>query len=509
MHLNPDKPSKHPALGHSAAYLPNLVWIAVAFLAAVPLAIKLFAYPSYIGSDDAYIHLQVARNIYTNHVWGIDPAVRCNLSTSPLFTLLLVASHLIFQSHDIFAMQVASCLATVVGLLAIFLRVLKTTSRLTAAFLGMASASFAANLWRWNGTLMEATYAFAAVALILLCFSSYRFTPRKAAATGTLLGLSTLLRPELFSFALLAILLTLLLAPRGHKLVPAIAMLAGCLIPVGSWLLFSRLYFSSFLPTTFYAKTSPSLILWNPLILTAYAQLIALSLLWPVLFFATCLFALRGRPLRSFPIHLALPLGGILLLAAFYYLRALGLESPGRYLLPAFPMFCVAAAEIFAIAVSQKPSLPWAKFVLATLALHCITCVYINSRFIAPVLSSFQNEYAAAMHRAADYLASHTGPGDPILVELDVGALCYWGNGRFTILDGGGLASPELAQKSVTEQIALVKPKFLVQSQGLQPFEWQSQYPNLHPLWNLGYRGLGLSSPKALYINIYAVATNP
>ena len=505
MHLDPDKPSEHPAIGYTAACLPGLGWIAVALLAAIPLAVKLFAYPSYIGSDDAYIHLQVARNIYTSHVWGIDPAIRCNLSTSPLFTLLLVASHLIFQSHYIFAMQVASCLATVAGLLAIFLRILKTTNRPTAAFLGMASAAFASNLWRWNGTLMEATYAFAAVALILLCFSSYRFTPPKAAATGILLGLSTLLRPELFSFALLAILLTLLLAPRGQKLVPVIAMLAGCLTPVVAWLIFSRLYFSAYLPTTFYAKTSGSLILWNPAILTEYAQLIALSLVWPVLFFAACLFTLRRRSFRNFPAHLALPLGGLLLLAAFYYLRTPALESPGRYLLPAFPLFCVAAAEIFAIAVSQKPRLPWAKFVLATLALHCITCIYINSRFIAPVLASFQNEYAAAMHRAADYLASHVAPGDPILVELDVGALSYWGNGRFTILDGGGLASPELAQKSVTEQIALVKPKFLVQSQGLQPFEWQSQYPNLHPLWNLGYRGLGVSSPKALYVNIYVV----
>jgi hypothetical protein len=105
---------------------------------AVPLLVKLFCSPHYFGSDDSYIHLQVARNLISSRLWGINPGVRCNLSTAPLFTLLLASTLYIFHSFTTVAMQVAACIATTAGLVAIFLRIESTTKgNYIASFFGL------------------------------------------------------------------------------------------------------------------------------------------------------------------------------------------------------------------------------------------------------------------------------------------------------------------------------------------------------------------------------------
>jgi hypothetical protein len=139
------------------------------------------------------------------------------------------------------------------------------------------------------------------------------------------------------------------------------------------------------------------------------------------------------------------------------------------------------------------------------LAMHFFTCLFLNARFIAPALAAFHNEYFATMQSAAEYLSAHVRRGDPVLVEIDIGVLSYCADGRFVIADGGGLASPELAHKTVDEHIALVRPVFLVESQGERADDWQGKYGGLEPRWRLGYKGHGVSTPEKLYANIYAI----
>src|SRR5277367_1283203 len=88
-------------------------------LALVPTAVKLLCYPHNIGADDAYIHLQVARNVVSGHGWGLNPDTPVNLSSSPAFTLLLVAVSSV-TTHAIGVVQMLSCMAGGFGLLLIF-----------------------------------------------------------------------------------------------------------------------------------------------------------------------------------------------------------------------------------------------------------------------------------------------------------------------------------------------------------------------------------------------------
>jgi hypothetical protein len=49
-----------------SAYESRWAYTAALLIALTPSLIKLFCYLSYIGSDDTYIHLQVARNVFAH-----------------------------------------------------------------------------------------------------------------------------------------------------------------------------------------------------------------------------------------------------------------------------------------------------------------------------------------------------------------------------------------------------------------------------------------------------------
>jgi hypothetical protein len=121
-------------------------WLAIA-LAFVPALVKLMCYPHNIGSDDAYIHLRIATNFLQGSGWGINPHQPVNLSTSPGFTLILIAAEKL-SAHPIGITQILSGGAVVSGLLLIFLVALSETESIRAAFLAEIAAAFSVNLWR-------------------------------------------------------------------------------------------------------------------------------------------------------------------------------------------------------------------------------------------------------------------------------------------------------------------------------------------------------------------------
>jgi hypothetical protein len=491
-------PAPSLTLARTKSLLPLL-------LIAAPAIVKLLYYPTYIGSDDSYIHLQVAHNVLLHHTWGIAPYVRCNLSTSPLFTILLIVLEFFFHTHAVVVAQILSALACSLGIFALYRRTILITGSTAAACLAAGTSALACNLWRWNGTLMESTFAFAAIAVTLLLFASPRLSTSRASAAGLLLGLSVLLRPELLCLAALCILYAAVFTPSSRTAVILPVLVAGLITPIAAWLLFSWSYFHQLLPTSYYAKTISGILLWNPDILHNYAELAAFSLFWPVLLLLLILISLKAVPLRQTPRHLILPIASFLLISTFYYLRTPGLESPGRYLFPLFALFSAALGDLFGLAMQTHPQRRWSLFCAIILALHGITSIVMNQRFIAPALQAFQTQYFVSMRDASEYLAQHMQPTDRALVEIDIGVIAYTANGRFLIADGGGLASPELDYQSVSEQIAHAKPLYVVQSQGTQPGQWKDIYPGLHPVWNSRYRGHGISNTGFLYVNIYQV----
>ncbi len=68
----------------------RLAWI-VSLTCFVPHLLKWVYYASYPGFDDAFIHLRVADNVASGRGWGINAFEPINVSSSPLFTMLLAA----------------------------------------------------------------------------------------------------------------------------------------------------------------------------------------------------------------------------------------------------------------------------------------------------------------------------------------------------------------------------------------------------------------------------------
>jgi hypothetical protein len=187
------------------------------------------------------------------------------------------------------------------------------------------------------------------------------------------------------------------------------------------WIVFSRWNFNSWLPTTFYAKSVPHLMLWNPHLLKQMLELTGESFFWPALTIVWLISVLVRRRVRppSWQPYL-LPVGLLLSVVGFYYLKTPGLESPGRYLLPFLP----CAASIFGLILRDSASYIGDKRLLAiasaVVALQCATSLAINQIYLAPTLQRFESEYADTVRSAANYLGGRIrSPQETVLAEVD------------------------------------------------------------------------------------------
>jgi hypothetical protein len=493
-----------PFSPHEHAESLSVVAILLALIASL---IKLLYYPHNIGSDDAYIHLQIARNVVSGHGWGLNADSPVNLSSSPAFTTLVILVSAL-TAHVIPVMQVLSCMASSSGLFLIYWTVRSETGSERIGLISEASAALSCDLWRWNGTVMETSLAFFIVALLLFLFRKRRLTLRHIFSFGMVAGIAILVRPELLLAAAFCAVVAASRCGSGRRLVSALVLLAGSAVVVAPWIVFARLNLNSYLPTTFYAKSVPHAILWNPLIMKQMSELAGESFLWPALLISGLVIRLVIRRSQvSWQLYL-LPAGLLLSVTSFYYLKTPGLESPGRYLLPFLPCTAVLLGLVVydsILGVGCRRSVAIAA--MAT-ALQCATSLVINQVYLAPTLQRFEREYGDTMRYAADFIASRTqSPEETVLAEVDVGVLAYAANGRFRIYDGGALASRELIRLTPAEQVQLVQPTYLIESQGSEAAEWDGKDGGcLRSIWYRRYRQHSISqSIPYLFANVYLV----
>jgi hypothetical protein len=484
---------------------------AVAILLGLfPSLIKLLYYPHNIGSDDAYIHLQVARNVVSGHGWGLNLNAPENLSSSPAFTSLLILISLL-TSHVISAMQVLSSIASFVGLLLIYLTVRLETNSEFIALISEASAALSCNLWRWNGTVMEATIAFFIVSLLMFQLSQRRLDSQYHFILGVISGLATLLRPELLLAAFFCVLVIAVRVRSGRKVVSVGIFIAGVAVTLAPWIAFARANFNAYLPTTFYAKSIPHLIVWNQAILKQMLELTGESFLWPTLLISGLFIRLLRSRLEIFWQAYLLPAGLLLSVTSFYYLKTPGLESPGRYMLPFLPCAAVLLGLISSDSAFSWNHILYIRMAMIVVVLQLATSLVINQVYLAPILASFESEYGESMRSAADFIAHRVhSPNESVLVEVDVGLLAYRANGRFRIYDGGGLASPELIHLAPADQVQAVQPDYVIESQGDEAAEWNGKDGGrLRSIWHRRYRQHSISqSIPYLFANIYSSSLN-
>jgi 4-amino-4-deoxy-L-arabinose transferase-like glycosyltransferase len=481
-------------------------WLVIA-LAFVPALVKLMCYPHNIGSDDAYIHLRIATNFLQGFDWGINPHQPVNLSTAPAFTLILIAAEKL-SAHPIGLTQILSGVAVVAGLLLIFLTVLSETESIRAAFLAEIAAAFSVNLWRWNGALMEATFAFAAVAATLYLFrkDARNSLPRLLLA-GVVLGVGVLLRPEMGMLVVLALFVQWMRSEASAQLKNAALVVLGIAAVVTPWYLFALQRFGTVVPTTFAAKAAVVKLI-NGVILREFAASIVESILFPTLLIMLLMIIVRRSTShserRANGLTYVIPVGWVVGLVGFYYLKTSNLASTGRYVLPLLPCQVMILALLWARMEDRLAN--WEMRMTAVfVGLHVIFAIALNSKVVMPVLQRFGGEYKATMQATAEKLATLTeGKSNRrVLVETDIGALSCAGNGRFEIEDGGALATPSLRGLRVTDQIRQSDPAYVVESLSVTPAGIGSKYPELlSELWERRFRQHGVSLAIPYYYTI-------
>jgi hypothetical protein len=240
------------------------------------------------------------------------------------------------------------------------------------------------------------------------------------------------------------------------------------------WGTFAFLYFGNPVPTTYYAKTTSHVSIVNTVVGRQIAMVFASGALGSLLAISIGLFHHRNWPvhkkfMRLLANHAVLSAVPLLLLS-FYYLKTTYLQSPARYLLPSMATLPLIAALVTQRCKSNEKS-GWVQAVFIAAALVQVsTSMYLTLARTAPVLRRFNSTYGRAMHNTADRLAKLVDyPDDRVLVVIDIGALSFYGDGRFTVVDAGALASPQMLGLKLDEMIARSEAGLVVESLGRTP----------------------------------------
>jgi len=475
----------------------------------LPAAVKLVCYPDYPGSDDAFIHLAVVENLRRGAGWGINAGEPVLVSTSPLFTVVFTAiRRLSPRVLEVgMALSLAAACLYVLGVYVLALRIAASAGpALVCAFLAAANV----HLWRWNGTFMEVLFATATVPwLVTLFLKRAEQAPEGHEWDYLGLGLgvaaAVLLRPELGLLVPVFFLHCLWhrhpLAGRGCVLfllgvalllVPALAVLAAG--------------FGTIVPTTFAAKTVPGLRWVNPQV-WSQILLTLLSGSGGALALAAGLWLLepdaQGRRaalhrLRKWSVVWLFPLAGF----AFYALKTAVLQSAARYLLPFVGLLPVLPAVLWPDHPRPRPAaLRW----LATAC--CVgqiaVSLLVNQRFVRPALQRMRAEYLPTMAAAVAELSRQARPGDSVLVFMDLGVVSALRPPTLRIVDGGGLASPELRGLTLSAMLRRTRPRWVLESMGTDAGAVEQALREtgrpFRTVWTRPYRSPGVESVYATY----------
>lgn len=500
----------------AAADTSRRIWSRVLVVGVVlsPIVIKLALFPAYPGSDDAFIHLRIASLVASGSGWGINPGQWTNMSTSPLFTLA-VAFITWLGLPSIGASQVLTACAASTGLAFIYLSARRLSPSYPAALFVTALAAINTQLWRWTGAVMEATVAYAAVAMLLyldLRWSAKTRSRLQWMAIGGLAGLCVLIRFEMALLLVLLLGMRIVRAPNRAR--SSLGFVAGAAIPLVPYLIFSAWRFGGLIPTTFSAKANHWHVVNTPLlrqITTTYLSAQPATLVVAALGVYLVLRLhrpARGQALERVAVALPLLVGWL----AFYYLRAPRLQSAGRYLLPTTVCVAFIAAATIDLVRSRLASVRLGQRVQpgilggSVVALQLLALAVFTGANIVPVLRDYNDNYRASMTAAAKRIGHKCATGEHVLIEVDIGTIAYSPHGRCVLVDGGALANPELQGLSVAQQIKASRASLVVETLGTSRGSLREQVPPLRLLYSRTFKSHGVEDPNSRFtVNVFSV----
>ncbi len=481
------------------------------------VAVGLAAYYSTVTSrvtapglplDDAWIHLQFARNLGTGHGFSYNPGVPSSGSTAPLWTVLLSVPAFLRFDLPTSAKVLGVTLTIAAALVARQIVLLLTGSRFGATTAGLAVVSSARFTWASLSGMEVPLYCTLAMLSLFTYLRELRsgrmaWWPWFAALAGTA-------RPEVFIF--LPVLL--LHWVWSHRLTAgwraAIRPCAAAGAVVLAWVAFNYYTGGRPLPGTFYAKSSGVGLLsaiaqgqWHDAARFAFSQpLDNLNLLlkWtdeqsPFLMLGLLVGALvlggalpmAGADLRGGGILVALFLLAPLIKGAFVPTPAL-LTQNGRYIGHALILyFAIASIGLAYLWTTTRKHWAVAIFVTVTLARLLSQDAKFAPRYGAEVKNINDLQLVTA-----DWVRAHTTP-DAVIATNDIGAIAFFG--QRTLIDTEGLISPDSIlhrrNRTMAEYLEQKKPDLLIIFPGWYP-EFNGRSDLLHEVGHV------TSAPKVV-----------
>lgn len=384
--------------------------------------------------DDAWIHLQFARNLRTGQGFSYNPGDPTPGSTAPLWTLLLAGAA--FVTDDL--LPAALFLSAAMLLLTVWLTYAVAYTSLSSRWAAALAAALVPltgrMLWAgWSG--MEITLF--ATLLLAGLWAYLRVGLRWWVAA--LFGVATQLRPEAYAlFGLLGLLWAAetararaasrrqLIASARHGVVALLAFL----LPALPYTLFALSTTGKPLPNTFYAKTSSDVLFsvrtltetliyhWRDNPAAGLLLLLGLPLMWR-----------RARPvaiwLSIMPFAIALTID-----ATFHH---------GRYTMPLIPLQLIAG--VGGLYWISRRVARWEKMAALVGAIGLLVAgAWGVPRWIEMVAVNTR-EIQAIDVALGHWLAENTPPEALIAVD-DIGAIAYL-SGR-EVYDLNGLVTPDV-----------------------------------------------------------------
>ena len=456
--------------------------------------------------DDAWIHLQLARNVSVGAGFGLNPHEPVSLSTAPLWTLLVALLHLL-------PWDVVAAVKTA-GALLLFANALMTwwlaqrigLDRGWALLAGLVVGLTPRFLWASQSGMEILLYALLATGGLVLHLRAFAAAPSWGATA--LWSLATLARPEC------AIFLPLAFADRWRATGQWRRVASDFwrhvllfLLPLLPWAYFNYNYGSGVLPNTYYAKVGAFGLL-GALSAGAWMQAGAALVLYPL---EQMQELARFAVENNIVLAVAAPLGllavakrgreesWLILLVVIGFPVLRGILAPfkgatfqqGRYAAYLVPLLTViglgglrCAWQVLREGLSYGVARRWRRGLVGlvwVLVLGNLMMMHVRqgSDYAAHVADI--DRMHVAMGR---WLAANTTT-DAVVATHDIGAIAYFSGRR--IVDIVGLATPEVlaylapgvaADLGVLRFLEKVQPDYLV----ILP-NWYPQLAEMHYLF--------------------------
>jgi arabinofuranosyltransferase len=469
-----------------------LLLLAVAGLLALYLVAEARTGGRGFPLDDAWIHLQIARNLALHGTYGFDPARPLSASTAPLWTAMLAAVHRATSDLPtlIAAVQaLGGLLLFGTCLLAYALARGLGCGRATSLLAGLFLAGCPYLTWGAVSGLEVPLYTGLTLATILL-LQRGRFLPAAVVA-----GIAVYARPECF-----------LLLPFGAAVVafvfrrsrisPSIPILL--LVYLGTLLPYFVLNLSlngSLFPTTFRAKTQ-SFGLLSALASGDSGQIVHL------LFVSSCaylgqflehLYVMNPLWVVGLALFLAYswvarrtPAGKLRLAAGIFVLAypfLMGIFAPfttahfqmGRYIANVTALAVVFAVIGFADLVGwvarRRRSSVWPRALASVVLALGLWNTGVGQRFMVAEVARDTRTIRSIQIHFARYLRENTPEGSTIAVN-DVGAIGYFS--QRPLIDLGGIVTPEINDYVAGQSIRDIG---LIRYLQTHPFDYIAAFP--------------------------------